>query len=289
MSEFIPWDSQPLDVWASKYAPGKFVDLDGRRTHYIEKGEGKPVLLLHGFFYDSYLWAANIDALAENFQVYALDLWGFGYSTREPLDYDYQLYVDQVLLFMDSLGISRASLVGQSMGGGTAILFCVQHRERVNKLLLVDPAGLPNPLPLTGKFFNLARTGEFFLGLNTNAIRRKNLRDFWIHNPELLTESYFENVTRFHKINNTTEVLLTILRKQFFDKLRDEINCLAQMEVPVLLVWGREDKSVPLSCGQEMHHILKGSRLEVINNAGHVPNFEGAEEFNQLAVDFLRE
>ena len=99
MSEFIPWDSQPLDVWSSKYAPGKFVDLDGRRTHYIEKGEGKPVLLLHGFFYDSYLWGANIDALAENFKVYALDLWGFGYSTREPLDYDYQLYVDQKQFF----------------------------------------------------------------------------------------------------------------------------------------------------------------------------------------------
>ncbi len=63
-----------------------------------------------------------------------LDLWGFGYSTREPLDYGYQLYVDQVLLFMDSLGINRTSLVGQSMGGSTAILFCVQHRERVNNL-----------------------------------------------------------------------------------------------------------------------------------------------------------
>ena len=96
MSEFIPWNSQPLDVWASKYAPDKFIDLDGRRTHYIEKGEGNPVILLHGFFYDSYLWAANIDALAKNFKVYALDLWGFVYSTREPLDYDYQLYVDQV-------------------------------------------------------------------------------------------------------------------------------------------------------------------------------------------------
>ena len=288
MSEFIPWDSQPLDVWASKYAPGKFVDLDGRRTHYIEKGEGKPVLLLHGFFYDSYLWAANIDALAENFQVYALDLWGFGYSTREPLDYDYQLYVDQVLLFMDSLGISRASLVGQSMGGGTAILFCVQHRERINKLLLVAPSGLPNPLPLTGQVFKLPRTAEFFWGLNNNAIRRKNLRDFWIHNAELLTETYFEEVTRFHKINNTTEVLLTILRKEFFDKLKDEIDCLAQMEVPILLLWGREDKAIPLRCGQEMHRILKGSRLEVIDNAGHVPNFECAEKFNQLAVDFLR-
>ncbi|MGK7898029.1 MAG: alpha/beta fold hydrolase, partial [Xenococcus sp. (in: cyanobacteria)] len=94
---------------------------------------------------------------------------------------------------------------------------------------------------------------------------------------------------RFHKINYTTEVLLTILRKEFFDKLKDEINSLAQMEVPILLVWGREDKAIPLRCGQEMHRILKGSRLEVIDNAGHVPNFEGAEEFNQLAVDFLRE
>ena len=289
MSEFIPWNSQPLDVWASKYAPGKFIDLDGRSTHYIEKGEGNPVILLHGFFYDSSLWAANIDVLAENFKVYALDLWGFGYSTREPLNYGYKLYVDQVLLFMDSLGISRASVIGQSMGGGTAILFCVQHKERINKLLLVAPSGLPNPLPLKAQVFNLPRIGEFFLGLNNNAIRIKNLRDFWIHNKELLTKSYFDNVTRFHKINYTTEVLLTILRKEFFDKLKDEINSLAQIKVPILLVWGREDKAIPLPCGQEMHRILKGSRLEVIDNAGHVPNFEGAEEFNQLAVDFLRE
>lgn len=74
MSEFILWNSQPLEGWASKYAPGKFVDLGGRKTHYIEKGKGKPVILLHGFFYDSYLWAANLDVLAENFKIYALDL-----------------------------------------------------------------------------------------------------------------------------------------------------------------------------------------------------------------------
>lgn len=289
MSEFIPWNSQPLALWASKYAQGKFIELDGRKTHYIEKGEGKPVILLHGFFYDSYLWAANIDALAENFKVYVLDLWGFGYSTREPLDYGYQLYADRVLLFMDSLGIGRASLVGQSMGGGTAILFCVQYRERVNKLLLVASAGLPNPLPLTGKFFKLPIIGEFFLGLNSNAIRSKNLRDLWIYNTELLTESYLDNVTRFHKIKGTSEVLLKILRQQFFDKLDAEIHCLAQMEVPILLVWGSEDKAVPLRCGQEMHRILPGSRLEIVDNAGHVPNFEGAEKFNQLAVDFLRD
>jgi len=289
MSEFVRWNSQPLDVWASKYAQGKFVELNGRTTHYIEKGEGEPIILLHGFFYDSYLWAANMDVLAEEFKVYALDLWGFGYSTREPMNYGYQLYADQVLLFMDSLGIHRASLVGQSMGGGTAIMFCVQHRQRVNKLLLVDPAGIPNPLPLTGKFFSLPGIGELFLGLSTDAVRRKNLGDLWIHNQELLTESYFENVTRFHKIKGTTEASLAILRQKFFDTLSDEIDRLGQENVPILIVWGREDKAVPLRCGQEMHRLLKGSRLEIIDDAGHVPNLERAEVFNELAVDFLRE
>ncbi len=287
MAEFIPWNSQPLDLWAGKYAQGKFIDLDGRKTHYIEKGEGEPVILLHGFFYDSYLWAANMDVLAQHFKVYALDLWGCGYSTREPLDYGYQLYADQVLLFMDSIGIQRASLVGQSMGGGTAIQFCVQHRQRVNRLLLVDAAGLPNSLPLMAKIFNLPRVGELFLGLNTDAIRKKGLGDSFIHNRDLITDSYFENVTRTQKIENSTEVGLTIIRKQFFDKLSDEIHRLAQMEVPVLIVWGREDKAIPLRCGQEMHRTLKGSRLEILDNAGHVPNFERAKEFNQLAVDFL--
>ena len=83
MASFIPWDSQPLSEWAQKHARGKFIDLDGYQTHYIERGDGEPVILIHGFFYDSHMWDENIDALAEHYRVYALDLWGFGYSTRE--------------------------------------------------------------------------------------------------------------------------------------------------------------------------------------------------------------
>jgi pimeloyl-ACP methyl ester carboxylesterase len=289
MPEFIRWNSQPLDVWASKHAQGKFIDLDGCTTHYIEKGEGEPLILLHGFFYDSYIWAENIDVLAEKFKVYALDLWGFGYSTRKPLDYGYQLYTDQVLKFMDSLGIQSASLVGQSMGGGTAILFCVQHRQRVNKLLLVDPAALPHTLPLIGKVFNLPRVGEFFMGLSTNVVRNKNLGDLWIYNKKLITKDYFDKVTRFQKIQGTTEVLAAILRKEFFHTLSDEVHQLSQEDVPILIVWGREDKANPLRLGQDMHRILKSSQLEVIDNAGHVPNYEFSDVFNRLALDFLHE
>ena len=112
MAKFVPWNSQPLEEWSKKYAIGKFIDLDGHRTHYIEKGQGKPIILLHGYFYDLLQWRKNIDALAEVFKVYAFDLWGFGYSTREPMDYSYQLYADQLLKFMDTLNIRKASRWG---------------------------------------------------------------------------------------------------------------------------------------------------------------------------------
>ncbi len=138
MSEFIPWKSQPLALWASKYAQGKFIELDGRKTHYIEKGEGKPVVLLHGFFYDSDLWAANIDALAENFKVYALDLWGFGYSTREPLDYGYQLYADRFFSFESRKKVvasRQTTLLGFVVKFDTCLVIQANCRNRATKIL----------------------------------------------------------------------------------------------------------------------------------------------------------
>jgi pimeloyl-ACP methyl ester carboxylesterase len=287
MTEFIPWNSQPLDEWAKKYAAGKFIDLDGYSTHYIEKGEGEPVILIHGFLYNSYTWNNNIDALADRFKVYALDLWGFGYSTREPLDYGYPLYADQLLKFMDALNIQKASLVGHSMGGGTCIFFSVQHRERVNKVILVDPAGMPNPLPLIGKIANLPKVGEFLLGLKGNFYREMVLSTTFIYDKGFITDSYFENVTRFHKIKGTTEVLLKILRKQFFHTLLDEIRRLGEIDVSILIIWGRHDKAVPFERGQEMHKILRGSRLEIFEQMGHCPHDEQSQKFNQLALDFL--
>ena len=230
-----------------------------------------------------------IDALAEQFKVYALDLWGFGYSTREPLDFGYQLFSDQVLKFMDALGIERASIAGQSMGGGVAIWYCVQNRQRVNKLILVDSAGEPHSLPLTGKIFNLPGVGEFFMGLKTDLIRRKNLTDIWFYKKDLVTESYFENATRFHKVSGTTECLMTILRKEFFHTLSDQLRQLARLDVPTLIVWGKNDKGIRVQKGQEMHRILEGSRFEIFDQAGHMPQYECSEEFNKLTLEFLLE
>jgi pimeloyl-ACP methyl ester carboxylesterase len=125
-------------------------------------------------------------------------------------------------------------------------------------------------------------------GLNTDVLRRNSLKESFVHNKELVTQSYFENVTRFHKISNTTASILAVLRKNFFDKLSNEIDRLAELEIPILIVWGREDKAISVRLGQEMHSILNGSRLEILEDAGHVSNYDRAEDFNKLAVDFLQ-
>jgi pimeloyl-ACP methyl ester carboxylesterase len=287
MSGFVPWDSQSLSEWSRRYAPGDFVELDGRSTHYLERGAGKPVILIHGFHMDGYTWIKNIDAIAEEHKVYALDLWGLGFSSREDIDPGYELYCQQLLSFMDEKGIAKATLVGHSMGGGTAIFFALKHPSRVEKLVLVDATGIPNKLPLRSKIFTLPSVGEYLMGINNNYLRRKNLGELWLYDKERLTEEVFDQFTRFHKIEGSTDILLEILRKEFFHTLGEEIEQLGQLDFEVLIIWGRSDQSVPLENGEKMHRILKGSQFEVIEKGGHMPNFDNPELFNRLVLKFL--
>jgi len=142
-------------------------------------------------------------------------------------------------------------------------------------------------MPLLGKISNLPRIGEFLLGLNGNFFRKTALATNFLYDKNLITKDYFENVTRHHKIKGSNEAFLKILRRQFFFTLSGEIRKLGEMDVPTLIIWGRSDKSCPLELGQEMHNILKGSRLVVLDRAAHCPNEEQWQQFNQLAIDFL--
>lgn len=289
MSEFIQWNSQPLDVWAEQHAEGNFIDLAGRRTHFIEKGQGNPVVLIHGFNLDSHTWIKNIDRLATRFKVYAPDLWGQGYSTRQPLDYGYDLFEEQIRLFMDALDIQKASLVGHSMGGGTSIVFSLRNRNRVDKLVLVGSTGISTKLPFRSKIFRLKGVAELLMSLRTDRIRRMNLEDFWIQNHELLTNDIYQKLIHYQKIEGSTEALLTILRKDFFNTLENEIRELGQLDIPTLIIWGRNDATLSFLCGEEIHRLIPHSRLEILGDAAHLANFDCADEFNALVISFLNQ
>ena len=288
MHRFIPWNSQPLDAWADKYAEGQFIDLAGRRTHFIERGHGKPVILIHGFNLDHHTWIKNLDTLAAHFKVYAPDLWGQGYSTREPLPYGYDLYEAQLRLFMDALDLKKVSLVGHSMGGGISIVFALRNCHRVDKLVLVGPAGIRTRLPFRAKVFMLKGVAEFLLSLPTDRVRRMNLEKMWIYDRGALTEDIFRKLTLYQKIEGSTEALLAILRADFFGTLDAEIKEFGKTGVPTMIFWGREDGSIPVSNAEKMKNLIPGSRLKILENAKHLANFDQADTFNERVIDFLK-
>jgi pimeloyl-ACP methyl ester carboxylesterase len=287
VAEFVPWDSRPLDEWTRTHAPGYVVTIDGRQTHFVKRGSGPAVVLLHGFNMDLNTWIANIDVLARHFTVYALDLWGFGYSTRGPLDWGYDLYSTQIAGFLDHLELGRAHLVGHSMGGGVAVAFAANHPERVDRLVLVGSVGEPRPPTNRERLFRLPWLPEMLLALPTDTVRRRNLLDFWIHDPELLTEGTFHTLTRFQKIEGSTRAALEILRRDFFNSLDREVDGLAVLGHPAMLVWGRFDRAVPVDIGWALHGRIPGSRFEVLDRSSHLPNFDEPDRFNDLVVTFL--
>lgn len=280
------WDSQSLDAWTAKYAAGQIITLNGRQTHYVAKGEGPPVILLHGAFFDSTLWDRNLEFLARTCRVYALDLWGFGYSARTPQP-SYALYSLQLAAFMQALGIEKATLIGQSLGGGAAIQFGVEFPEKVDKLILVDSAGLANPGPPAARFFKLRGVGEALMSFPGDGLRKKMLKDFFLFEAETLSPELFERLTRFQKIAGTAASALAVMRSGFANALEDVLPRLAALGVPTLILWGAQDRSIPLKLGRRMHQILAGSSFYVIQDAGHAPNLEQPDLFNSRVEAFL--
>jgi pimeloyl-ACP methyl ester carboxylesterase len=228
-----------------------------------------------------------VAALAERFKVYAVDLWGFGYSSRAPMAYGYELYAKQVLLFMDALQLPRASFIGQSLGAGIAMMIAARHPGRVSQLVLAAPAGLPNPLPLSAQLFCLPLVGEWLANLPTNRVRRWLYERYLFHDAAAVTEAHFDAATRFQKIRGTTEASLSILRRRFFDSLSSVMPQLAQQHIPTLIVWGREDRSISVDRGVKLHALLPHARLEILDGAGHAVNVEAADQFNRLVGEFL--
>ena len=281
------WENLAYEQACSS-APGTFVDLEVGRTHYRERGEGEPVVLLHGFLYHSIMWDPIVPALAERYRTLAIDLLGWGWSARDDRrHYDYALYARQLLEFLDAMQIDQARLIGQSMGGGTLIRLASEHPDRVRCLVLVDPASLPNPLALAGRLFALPGVGELLIALGREAVVAKNLRDLWFYDPSSVTRDHVAAVAEPLRIRGSTWTLLDILRNLDFGCQSRQVEALAQTDVEVLLVWGRQDRAVPLSVGEQMHRMLPGSELVVIDQAGHTPHEEQPERFLEATLPFL--
>ena len=276
---------------SKRHAEGKFVTVNNKRVHYIEKGNGKPIILIHGFLYHTVMWEKNIDALAEKYKVYAIDLWGWGYSERlKKMEYSFEFYGKQVIGFMDALNIKRASLVGQSMGGGTSVYVAANYPQRVDRLVLVAPAVLPYPMTTTGKIYQVPFIGEFLNAIPGDALMKNNIKNVWFYDKNKVTEEYSEKVLQPLCIRGSYAgamyILRNVVKNPFVER---EAKILAKINKPTLIIHGREDIAVPLNRSQALNNLWKGSRLVIFEKAGHTPHEEYPGKFNKLAIDFLSE
>ena len=256
---------------------GKFVEVYSQKIHYYETGDGPPLILLHGLGLDATFWVLQIPVLARTHRVFAVDMIGFGRSDKPPLEYSIETFVEFLEGFMRQAGIAKATLVGLSLGGWIAVEFAAQHPEMVDRLVLVNSAGLRPPAPLPPAALALLNPGSL--------ADERNLLHFVFYNQELVSEAYVElSFQRRVRSGNGYTVARMINSMQTREEWIDAR--LAKVTAPALVVWGRDDRLIPLSMGEEIARRLPGSKFVVIDECGHLPPAEKPVEFTKAVIEF---
>ncbi|MDA0987895.1 MAG: alpha/beta fold hydrolase [Chloroflexi bacterium] len=269
----------------------RFVTVDGIRTHYVAAGWGPPLLLLHGLISNLIAWAPNIEPLSQKYTVYALDFPGRGDSDKPDIDYGVPAGAQFIRRFMDALGIERASLAGCSMGGMIALRTALDFPDRVEKLVLVDAAGLGREVTWLVRVMSLPLVGEIMESPSLRGTRASLKNIFYDHG--LIQDGFLQEIYRTRRLPGAKQAALKMVRGAVglrgVHKKWIMTENLKHLNIPVLIVWGAQDRIIPV------HHAYNAARdaprvkLCVFDQCGHWPQMEKSAEFNQLVLDFLDE
>jgi len=269
-------------------AEGDFVKMAaGWRIHYTVQGEGSPLVLVHGFLDSLKTWRRNVNVLAQNHRVYAIDVLGFGSSDRVR-DHIYTLKQQAAFLkeFFDSQNIKKADLVGHSMGGALALQFAYDFPDSLHKLVLVAPAtyiyaSLPRnglrrvPRPISRGVLGIY---EMMQGDRANPVR------FAYGDPAQIKDDSVQFRNQMMRRRGQHDALISMSKSKRESDVPQEMH---QVNAPTLIVWGKKDRVVPMQHAQKHLEELPNARLEWIENAGHLPHEEAPDAFNTLVSGFL--
>jgi len=270
---------------AQAVAPeSKQVEIFGQKIHYLEAGAASnpTVILLHGLGGDTSHWAMTVPALSGKYHVYVPDQIGFGKSDKPITNYRVAMLVEFLDAFCKKLGIQKATLVGNSLGGWTAAAFAIAHPDKVDKLVLVDAAGYTSK-----RWGGPEMTKEALAALNPSTTEDlKRLFGLIFYNKAMLSDQIVETqlTSKFKRGDGYTinSFIESILRgEDFLDGKTKAIKA------PTLALWGKDDGLTPLGLGKAFVEDIPGAQLVVIDNCGHVPQMEKAAEFNAALLKFL--
>ena len=281
-------ERKTLDAAARAAAPGKFVRLSDGITQYDLAGpdSGRVVVLLSGATVPFYIWDSTSTALAaKGFRVLRFNYYGRGYSDRPNLRYDLATYDRQLIELLDTLRLNgRVDVAGLSMGGPIAANFADRHPDRVRTLTLVDPAfNMFSRAPLATR---IPGVGEYLMTtLVSPGMARGQFADF------LHPERHRDWATRYQvqmQYKGFLRSMLQTTRGDVFTRPASSFISLARSGTPVLLLWGKQDHTVPFSKSASVRSAFPHAEFYPIDSAAHLPHIEQAAHVDSILVAFLR-
>jgi pimeloyl-ACP methyl ester carboxylesterase len=273
----------------------KFIDVNGLKVHYKEMGQSEPgepaLILMHGFAASTYTWREVMPALAQNRRVVAFDRPAFGLTERPMAwegdsPYSPEAQADLTIDLMDALGIEKGILVGNSAGGTVAALAALRHPERVDGLVLADPAiyqgGRPAWFGWLAKTPQMQRLGPL-LARNIQRWGRQFAESAW-HDPARITDEIWANYTKPLQAENWDRALWYLTQASGPTGLGEQLD---RLQMPALVLTGDDDRIVPTEQSVRLAGELPNAELVVFPNCGHVPQEECPRPFLQAIEEFL--
>jgi 4,5:9,10-diseco-3-hydroxy-5,9,17-trioxoandrosta-1(10),2-diene-4-oate hydrolase len=269
----------------------KYIDVNGWRTRYVSAGtQGSALVFLHGLGASLDSWSLNLKPLGETFRVFAPDMIYFGKSAKPKHPPRPTEFISFVLGFMDALGLARATLIGNSMGGAVATRMAITAPERVERLILVDPAGFGRELVWWLRLRTMVDLRA--RGKPSPRMLRYGLQQVF-YNPDRVPQELIEAMVALNAEPGVFESYRRVLRAgvdwrglkdRMLSEVRDESH---RIRVPTLLVWGKQDRVVPLHQMNVAQQKIPHAQTYVFDECGHAPQIEHAAQFNTLVRDFV--
>jgi len=289
MSFPYPGETKELNETFRKETGGSFIALPDGVTHYEFKGHenGKPIVLVHGFSVPCFIYDPTFEFLVNSgFRVLRYDLFGRGFSDRPRVDYNIHLFIRQLKDLLDALNFKQVNLAGLSMGGPITTAFIDQYPKDVNRHVLIDPAGAEQiELPRMVKAITLPGLGELALGLLGSESMVKGIAS------DLFEQKLVEHFQAKYKIQmqykGFKRAILSTMRNGMLESFYETYARVGRLQKPTLLLWGKNDKTVPYKNSASIMRALPHAEFHTIENCGHIPHYEKPEIVNPILLEFL--
>ncbi len=267
-----------------------FISIDGLNVRYWDEGKGPVLLFVHGLGVSIETWAWNLEELSKSHRVIAFDIPGFGKSARPTQGAFFSIeFISQFIRhLLDALNVQKVNIIGNSMGGMISTYFALKSLDLVEKIILVDSIGFGREVAWTISLSSVWPIGELFTRIDRRSIRQ--IAKSLICNGDLIDDDFVEMMYQMAIIPGTKEAFLKIIRMGAnLRGLSVEFtgDDLKKLTIPVLVIWGKKDRALPVKHAEKALSIIPDCRVVVFDNAGHAPQMDRPSLFNQILLEFL--